>query len=32
MNLFTYYANHEDEVAFQSCVQPTINEKALNPA
>lgn len=26
-----YYNNHIEEVGYQSCLQPTINEKALNP-
>lgn len=30
-NYFGYYTNNEEETGFQSCIQPTINEKALCP-
>lgn len=30
-NFFSFYANNEEDLGFQSCIQPSINEKALNP-
>ena len=30
-NYFGYYGNNEEELGFQTCIHPTINEKALNP-